>query len=353
MSSQGDPSNASPLPDDNQRIGIDSPERSIADAFRLRGEFGCELARDALREWLRRGGKPARLIASNPDTRAADRPAVFCFDKETQCQALDRSQPSLTRTLGRPVDASAVLSHDRRRPWVVPPRRLGPCAKQPLSTFSTHRSDLMTIAQVLKIIRNHTGPNSNDKVKITHDEVLAMTRAAKDDDVITMGARNALLGAVFTFGGTEIHPDIFSSPADKALMVSTAMEGIETAAKFGKVGARSQLNFIKWTLALDIGAAAGFVTQSIHVSDLPSPVQTKVNGILACESNRAGKRFDPHPSWVLISSYVRGGDAYGYECNAAWPTVSGNGGLWSLSFYGDQNGDTLLVQSSYEPPDDD
>lgn len=39
-----------------------SPERSIADTFRLRYEVGYELARDALREWLRRGGKPARLI---------------------------------------------------------------------------------------------------------------------------------------------------------------------------------------------------------------------------------------------------------------------------------------------------
>ena len=46
----------------DQKIGIYSPERSIADAFRLRGEVGYELARDALREWLRRGGKPARLI---------------------------------------------------------------------------------------------------------------------------------------------------------------------------------------------------------------------------------------------------------------------------------------------------
>jgi hypothetical protein len=42
-------------------------ERSIADAFRLRGEFGYEQARDALREWLRRGRKPARLIA--PESR--------------------------------------------------------------------------------------------------------------------------------------------------------------------------------------------------------------------------------------------------------------------------------------------
>lgn len=47
----------------DQTIGMYSPERSIADAFRLRGEVGYELARDALLEWLRRGGKPARLIA--------------------------------------------------------------------------------------------------------------------------------------------------------------------------------------------------------------------------------------------------------------------------------------------------
>ncbi|OBK19388.1 type IV toxin-antitoxin system AbiEi family antitoxin domain-containing protein [Mycobacterium asiaticum] len=46
----------------DQTIGIYSPERSIADAFRLRGEIGYELARDALREWLRRGGKPAQLM---------------------------------------------------------------------------------------------------------------------------------------------------------------------------------------------------------------------------------------------------------------------------------------------------
>lgn len=50
------------IPGSDQTIGIYSPERSIADAFRLRGEVGYEMARDALREWLRRGGKPARLL---------------------------------------------------------------------------------------------------------------------------------------------------------------------------------------------------------------------------------------------------------------------------------------------------
>ncbi|TWP33850.1 type IV toxin-antitoxin system AbiEi family antitoxin domain-containing protein [Leekyejoonella antrihumi] len=44
------------------RIGIYSPERCIADAFRMRGAVGYELGRDALREWLRRGGKPAHLM---------------------------------------------------------------------------------------------------------------------------------------------------------------------------------------------------------------------------------------------------------------------------------------------------
>ena len=50
------------IPGADQSIGIYSPERSIVDAFRLRGEVGYELAREALKEWLRRGGKPARLM---------------------------------------------------------------------------------------------------------------------------------------------------------------------------------------------------------------------------------------------------------------------------------------------------
>ena len=44
-------------------IGIYSAERCIVDAFRfLAGDVGYELGRDALREWLRRGGKPAQLM---------------------------------------------------------------------------------------------------------------------------------------------------------------------------------------------------------------------------------------------------------------------------------------------------
>lgn len=50
-----------PVPGTDQEIGIYSPERSITDTFRLRGDVGYELALDALKEWLRRGGKPATL----------------------------------------------------------------------------------------------------------------------------------------------------------------------------------------------------------------------------------------------------------------------------------------------------
>lgn len=51
------------IPGSGLRIGLYSAERTIADIFRLRGSLGYELGRDALREWLRRGGKPARLMA--------------------------------------------------------------------------------------------------------------------------------------------------------------------------------------------------------------------------------------------------------------------------------------------------
>jgi predicted transcriptional regulator of viral defense system len=50
------------VPGSSLHIGIYTEERTIVDAFRLRGSLGYEFGRDALREWLRRGGKPARLI---------------------------------------------------------------------------------------------------------------------------------------------------------------------------------------------------------------------------------------------------------------------------------------------------
>jgi predicted transcriptional regulator of viral defense system len=68
------------IPGTNQTIGIYSPERSIADTFRLRGGVGYELARDALREWLRRGGKPARLIEIASRLPRAKSPILQALD---------------------------------------------------------------------------------------------------------------------------------------------------------------------------------------------------------------------------------------------------------------------------------
>jgi predicted transcriptional regulator of viral defense system len=50
------------IPGTSLPIWIYSAERCIVDAFRLRNSVGYELGRDALREWLRRGGKPGRLM---------------------------------------------------------------------------------------------------------------------------------------------------------------------------------------------------------------------------------------------------------------------------------------------------
>lgn len=43
-------------------IGIYNPERCILDAYRMRHLEGAELANEALRRWLRRGGQPSTLL---------------------------------------------------------------------------------------------------------------------------------------------------------------------------------------------------------------------------------------------------------------------------------------------------
>ena len=68
------------IPGSDLTIGLSSPERSIADAFRLRGQLGYELARDALKEWLRRGGKPVRLIEVATRLPRAKAPVLQALD---------------------------------------------------------------------------------------------------------------------------------------------------------------------------------------------------------------------------------------------------------------------------------
>jgi len=48
--------------DDTYTLGLYDAARSIIDAFRLRRAVGPDVANEALRRWLRRGGKPAELM---------------------------------------------------------------------------------------------------------------------------------------------------------------------------------------------------------------------------------------------------------------------------------------------------
>jgi predicted transcriptional regulator of viral defense system len=62
--------------DSTYAIGLYDAPRSIIDAFRLRRAMGPEIPNEALRRWLRRGGKPADLMRLSRTFPAA-RPALL------------------------------------------------------------------------------------------------------------------------------------------------------------------------------------------------------------------------------------------------------------------------------------
>lgn len=62
--------------DESHTLGLYDAPRSIVDAYRLRHEVGPDVANEALRRWLRRGGKPIDLMRITKDFPAA-RPSVL------------------------------------------------------------------------------------------------------------------------------------------------------------------------------------------------------------------------------------------------------------------------------------
>jgi hypothetical protein len=62
--------------DDTHFLGLYNAPRSIIDAYRLRSAVGPEVANEALRRWLRHGGKPADLLHLTRSFPAA-RPALL------------------------------------------------------------------------------------------------------------------------------------------------------------------------------------------------------------------------------------------------------------------------------------
>jgi predicted transcriptional regulator of viral defense system len=62
--------------DDTHVLGLYDASRSIIDVFRMRHAVGPDIANDALRRWLRQGGKPTDLIHLTTMFPAA-RPALL------------------------------------------------------------------------------------------------------------------------------------------------------------------------------------------------------------------------------------------------------------------------------------
>lgn len=62
--------------DETHTLGLYNAPRSIVDAFRLRHDVGPDIANEALRRWLRHGGRPADLMHMARGFDAA-RPAML------------------------------------------------------------------------------------------------------------------------------------------------------------------------------------------------------------------------------------------------------------------------------------
>ena len=208
----------------------------------------------------------------------------------------------------------------------------------------------MSAAQILKIFRDHTGIHASDTVKITHQEVVDMIAAADENGFTSIASRSLLLEALTTFGGNEIHPDIFSSGEDKAAIGAAAMKGIETADKFGKLAPKSQLKFITSTLAILEGGPVGFSAPTLRT--IPADLQTRIDAVLQPVEQQAGSSISGSPS-TTVQAFMRNKQAYGYEGNAFWPSTTEPGATFIATFYLGPSGDLLQVSTDVEPPDDD
>lgn len=62
--------------DERHTLGLYDAPRSIVDAYRLRHEVGPDVANEALRRWLRHGGRPVDVMRMTKDFPAA-RPAIL------------------------------------------------------------------------------------------------------------------------------------------------------------------------------------------------------------------------------------------------------------------------------------
>jgi hypothetical protein len=164
-----------------------------------------------------------------------------------------------------------------------------------------------------------------------------------------MAERAELMAALKMFGGNEIHPDIFSSPEDKAALATTAMKGIETGEKLEAHSPRKQAKFIWDCLIVGSGDTVGFSSINEQVGSLSPAMQEKVNRLLRSEKDKAGPRYNDEP-YVNLHMFARSGDVYGYVLSASWERKDQNGSWDAENFLGRQ-GELLKSSSGYTPPD--
>lgn len=81
--------------DETHALGLYDAPRSIVDAFRLRHEVGPDIANEALRRWLRQGGKPADLMRMTKTSLR--RGQSYCTHFRFCCD----SHPALAGQFGR------------------------------------------------------------------------------------------------------------------------------------------------------------------------------------------------------------------------------------------------------------
>ena len=206
----------------------------------------------------------------------------------------------------------------------------------------------MSVLCIDKIIRKHTGPNASDTIKITHAEVVAMIKCANDRGIVYQRDRAELMAALNMFGGNSMHPDIFSSLKDKEALASTAMKGIETAAKFSALTPGAQVAFIYNCLVIGSGNTVGFTNVAAPTNKLPSPIQALLQDIFTMEAKKLGPSYVEGP-FSSSTSFYRKGEVYAYSITASW--FKADEGSWNMEVYLGCKGELLKSSGSYSPPD--
>jgi len=174
----------------------------------------------------------------------------------------------------------------------------------------------MSVEAIRKIIRHHTGENASDSRKIGHDEVRAMLQAARDTGQITPEERLELLAALTMFGGSDLHPNIFASWADRQTLEAAVLEGLESADSFGGLPYRDQALLVEGLLLS--GGPLGFERVVKKLEDLPPALRTRLSAQVKANRAKAGDDFGESAN-VLVLALMRRDEVYGFKLECSYP----------------------------------